>query len=162
MKRADDFETRRQHLRAMSDEELKAYFWKLAQQTVDPLLEYGRTHTTPSVERSVLLRMGFSSLEAKPIVEGAIAHYQTLPASGQKALGITDGFHVLELVQCLPPYPDDAEGETVWTSDYHTLTLWKERPESAAAACCKTRCPQAGTKQSVLSMSGSCTKARRN
>ena len=74
MKRADDFETRRQHLRAMSDEELKAYFWKLAQQTVDPLLEYGRTHTTPSVERSVLLRMGFSSLEAKPIVEGAIAH----------------------------------------------------------------------------------------
>ena len=67
-------------------------------------------------------------------VEGAIAHYQTLPASGQKALGITDGFHVLELVQCLPPYPDDAEGETVWTSDYHTLTLWKERPESAAAA----------------------------
>ena len=61
MKRADDFETRRQHLRAMSDEELKAYFWKLAQQTVDPLLEYGRTHTTPSVERSVLLRMGFSS-----------------------------------------------------------------------------------------------------
>ena len=74
MKRADDFETRRQHLRSMSDEELKAYFWKLAQQTVDPLLEYGRTHTTPSVERSVLLRMGFSSLEAKPIVEGAIAH----------------------------------------------------------------------------------------
>ena len=73
MKRADDFETRRQHLRAMSDEELKAYFWKLAQQTVDPLLEYGRTHTTPSVERSVLLRMGFSSLEAKPIVEEAIA-----------------------------------------------------------------------------------------
>ena len=73
MKRADDFETRRQHLRSMSDEELKAYFWKLAQQTVDPLLEYGRTHTTPSVERSVLLRMGFSSLEAKPIVEEAIA-----------------------------------------------------------------------------------------
>lgn len=74
MKRADDFETRRQHLRSMSDEELKTYFWKLAQQVVDPLLEYGRTHTSPSVERSVLLRMGFSSLEAKPIVEGAIAH----------------------------------------------------------------------------------------
>ena len=31
-----------------------------------------RTHTTPSIERSVLLRMGFSSLEAKPLVEGAI------------------------------------------------------------------------------------------
>ena len=72
MKRADDFESRRAHLRAMSDEELKAYFWQLAQQVVDPLLEYGRTHTTPSVERSVLLRMGFSSLEAKPMVEYAV------------------------------------------------------------------------------------------
>ena len=74
MKRTDDFETRRTHLRAMSDDELKAYFWSLAQQVVDPLLEYGRTHTSPSVERSVLLRMGFSSLEAKPIVDNAISN----------------------------------------------------------------------------------------
>lgn len=74
MKRTDDFESRRAHLRAMSDEELKAYFWSLAQQVVDPLLEYGRTHTSPSVERSVLLRMGFSSLEAKPMVDYAIAN----------------------------------------------------------------------------------------
>lgn len=74
MKRTDDFEVRRQHLRAMSDEELKTYFWQLAQQVVDPLLEYGRTHTTPSVERSVLLRMGFSSLEAKPMVDYAITN----------------------------------------------------------------------------------------
>ena len=50
MKRADDFESRRAHLRAMSDEELKAYFWQLAQQVVDPLLEYGRTHTTGSFD----------------------------------------------------------------------------------------------------------------
>ncbi len=28
-----------------------------------------RTHTSPAIERSVLLRMGFSSLEAKAIVE---------------------------------------------------------------------------------------------
>jgi D-ornithine 4,5-aminomutase subunit alpha len=74
MRRTDDFETRREHLRSMSDEELKAYFWKLAQQVVDPLLEYGRTHTSPSVERSVLLRMGFSSLEAKPMVDHAITN----------------------------------------------------------------------------------------
>lgn len=74
MKRTDDFEVRRAHLRAMSDEELKAYFWSLAQQVVDPLLEYGRTHTSPSVERSVLLRMGFSSLEAKPMVDYAISN----------------------------------------------------------------------------------------
>lgn len=74
MKRTDDFESRRAHLRAMSDEELKSYFWQLAQQVVDPLLEYGRTHTSPSVERSVLLRMGFSSLEAKPMVDYAVAN----------------------------------------------------------------------------------------
>lgn len=74
MKRTDDFEVRRQHLQSMSDEELKNYFWELAQQVVDPLLEYGSTHTTPSVERSVLLRMGFSSLEAKPMVEYAISN----------------------------------------------------------------------------------------
>ena len=37
-------------------------------------------------------------------VEAAISHYQALPATGEKSLGITDGFHVLELVKCLPPY----------------------------------------------------------
>lgn len=73
MKRADDFESRRQHLAGLTDEELKARFWALAEKIVDPLLELGRTHTTPAVERSVLLRMGFSSLEVKPIVEGVMA-----------------------------------------------------------------------------------------
>lgn len=72
MKRADDFETRRAHLANMSDEELKAYFWKLAGQLTEPLLKMGREYTSPSVERSVLLRMGFSSLEVKPIVDTAI------------------------------------------------------------------------------------------
>ena len=66
-------------------------------------------------------------------VEAAISHYQALPATGEKSLGITDGFHVLELVKCLPPYPDDVEGETVWASDYRALTLWRDRPESAQA-----------------------------
>lgn len=74
MKREDDFQTRRAHLQGMSDQELKDYFWKLAQQVVDPLLELGYRNTTPAIERSVLLRMGFSSLEAKPIVDQAVAH----------------------------------------------------------------------------------------
>ena len=72
MKRADDFETRRAHLAKMSDEELKEYFWKLTDQLTDPLLKLGYENTTPAVERSVLLRMGFSSLEVKPIVETAM------------------------------------------------------------------------------------------
>lgn len=69
LERADDFETRRQRLRAMSDEELHLHFWKLAQQLIAPLIEEARTHTTPSIERSVLLRMGFSSIEAKVLVD---------------------------------------------------------------------------------------------
>ena len=63
MKRADDFEQRRQHIANLTDEELYNRFWELTAQVVDPLLELGRKNTTPSVERSVLLRMGVSSLD---------------------------------------------------------------------------------------------------
>ena len=66
--RADDFEERRAHLRGLSDEELHNRFWELAGRLVEPLIEEARSHTSPAIERSVLLRMGFSSLEAKAIV----------------------------------------------------------------------------------------------
>ncbi len=67
--RPDDFEKRRAHLRAMSDEELHAHFWRLVDDLAEPLVEEARTHTTPSIERSVLLRMGFSSVEAQDLVQ---------------------------------------------------------------------------------------------
>ncbi len=66
--RPDNFESQRKQLEAMSDEELHALFWDLAEKIVDPLIEEARTHTTPSIERSVLLRMGFSSIEAAGLV----------------------------------------------------------------------------------------------
>ena len=69
MERPDDFELRRKHLRKMSDDQLHVYFWELAERIVAPLIEKARTHTSPSIERSVLLRMGFSSIEAKALVE---------------------------------------------------------------------------------------------
>ncbi len=72
MKRTDDFEERRKKIAGLSDEELYNHFWSLTAQVVDPLLELGRKNTSPSIERSVLLRMGISSLDAKPIVEGCI------------------------------------------------------------------------------------------
>lgn len=72
MTRTDDFQERRKHLAKLSDEELKAKFWELASQIIDPIVDLGRKNTTPSVERSVLLRMGFSSLEAKSIVDGVM------------------------------------------------------------------------------------------
>jgi D-ornithine 4,5-aminomutase subunit alpha len=68
VKRNDDFETRREHLKGLSDEELKARFFSLTEEIIDPLIELSKNNTSPSVERSVLLRMGFSSLEAKAIV----------------------------------------------------------------------------------------------
>ena len=71
-KREDDFQTRRAHLAGLSDEELKARFWNLTEELVDPLLALGRENTTPAIERSVLLRMGFSSLEAKAIVDACM------------------------------------------------------------------------------------------
>lgn len=71
-KRQDDFEVRRKHLQDLSDEQLKERFWQLASQIVDPMIELGRKNTTPSIERSILLRMGFSSLEVKPILDGVI------------------------------------------------------------------------------------------
>jgi D-ornithine 4,5-aminomutase subunit alpha len=66
--RPDDFTERREHLRTLSDDELHAYFWQLARQVVAPLVEEARTHTTPAIERSVLLRMGLSSVEARSLV----------------------------------------------------------------------------------------------
>jgi D-ornithine 4,5-aminomutase subunit alpha len=66
--RPDDFEQRRARLRELSDEALRARFWSRVEEIVAPLVERARTHTTPSIERSVLLRMGFSSLEAKQLV----------------------------------------------------------------------------------------------
>ena len=69
LKREDDFQERRKHLANLSDDELKTRFWELVGTAVDPLLEIARTHTSPSIERSILLRMGFSSIEAKPLVE---------------------------------------------------------------------------------------------
>lgn len=71
-KRQDDFEVRRKHLQELSDQQLKDRFWQLASQIVEPMVELGRKNTTPSIERSILLRMGFSSLEVKPILEGVM------------------------------------------------------------------------------------------
>ena len=74
MKRNDDYLERRAHLADLSDKQLEERFWELANKLVDPLLQMGYEYTSPAVERSVLLRMGFSSIEAKAIVEGCIEH----------------------------------------------------------------------------------------
>lgn len=72
IKRVDDFDKRREHLRNLTDEQLERRFWEITEKVVNPLLELANNSTTPAIERSVLLRMGFSSIEAKGIVDNTI------------------------------------------------------------------------------------------
>ncbi|XMB67199.1 ornithine aminomutase subunit alpha [Mycoplasmatota bacterium zrk1] len=72
VRREDDFLNRRNELKNLSDKELKERFWKLANKIVDPLVDLAKNNTSPSIERSVLLRMGFSSIEIKQIVDKII------------------------------------------------------------------------------------------
>lgn len=74
MKREDDFEKRRKHLENLSEEELYNRFWTLTEEIVEPLVELAFNHTSPSIERSVLLRMGFSSIEAGNITKEGSFH----------------------------------------------------------------------------------------
>jgi D-ornithine 4,5-aminomutase subunit alpha len=68
MAREDTFGQAREHLADLSDSELEARFWDLTQQCVDPLIELARTHTSPSIERSVLMRMGIDSPTCMAVV----------------------------------------------------------------------------------------------
>jgi len=63
------YEQRREELKQMTDEQLKTYFWELCDRLVDPLVDLARTHTSPSIERAVLLRMGVDSLSSQGVVK---------------------------------------------------------------------------------------------
>jgi D-ornithine 4,5-aminomutase subunit alpha len=66
--REDTFKEARAHLHDLTDEQLEARFWELANGIVEPLVELARTHTSPSIERSVLMRMGVDSLTCAAVV----------------------------------------------------------------------------------------------
>ncbi len=67
--RIQKFEARQKELHKLSDEELKERFWQLCSQVVDPIVDLAKTHTSPSIERSVLLRMGIDSITAHGVVD---------------------------------------------------------------------------------------------
>ncbi|MBU3090486.1 ornithine aminomutase subunit alpha [Clostridium sp. CM028] len=71
MKREDDFEKRREHLKGLTNDQLYERFWSLTNQVVKPMVDLAYTHTSPAIERSVVLRMGFSSMQAQPIISYA-------------------------------------------------------------------------------------------
>lgn len=68
-RRAQQFEERRVALDALSDEQLKTRFWELSHQMMEPVVELARTHTSPSIERSILLRMGIDSVSSHGVVD---------------------------------------------------------------------------------------------
>ena len=72
--REDNYLDIRKHLVQMTDDDLKKRFWNLADQATEPLVQLAYTHTSPAIERSVLLRMGFSSIEAAALVKKVITH----------------------------------------------------------------------------------------
>jgi len=101
--RADDFQERSKKLQNMTDEELDNYFWELVEKVVDPLVNLAETHTSPSIERSVLLRMGFNSLQAKALVDKIVQENLLSKGAGnvvykiakQKNIGIMEAGEAL-------------------------------------------------------------------
>jgi len=63
------FDERRVELARMSDDQLKDRFWELCNQVVAPIVDLARTHTSPSIERAVLLRMGVDSVSSHGVVD---------------------------------------------------------------------------------------------
>ena len=59
----------------------------------------------------------------------AIRAYRTLPTANQKALGLQRGADSIDLVQCLPLFPHDKDGEDVMTLRFLEFPLWKSDPQ---------------------------------
>ena len=69
MDRLETCQKRREELKKLTDEQLRERFWELCDKVVQPMTEFARQHTSPSIERAVLLRMGIDSVTAKSVVE---------------------------------------------------------------------------------------------
>lgn len=70
-------------------------------------------------------------------LKDALAHYMSLPAAGEKVLGLTDGVHCLEITKCVPLFQYDKEGEDILVSDYKQYPLWaaEEAAKNATQTC---------------------------
>ncbi len=88
------FEERQKVLQELSDADLKARFWQLCDQLVDPIVELARTHTSPSIERSVLLRMGIDSITAHAVVDRVLEAGLLGKGAGHVVLRVSRKHHV--------------------------------------------------------------------
>ena len=66
--RVERYEALRAELADLDDAALKERFWQLCEQVMTPVVDLARTHTTPSIERSVLLRMGIDSVTTHAVL----------------------------------------------------------------------------------------------
>lgn len=64
----------------------------------------------------------------------AIRVYRALPASRRKALGVQRGDDAADLVQCLPLFHNDREGEDVMVLRFLECPMWKSDPQLMDAA----------------------------
>src|SRR5699024_2359494 len=87
--------------------------------------------------RGGFLRKGWT-IQQFPELGEALAHYRGIPITKRKVLGVTDGFHVLELVKSVPLLPKDEDGEDVLALELgEPLPSWADTPEArqAVRAC---------------------------
>ena len=61
--------------------------------------------------------------------QSALTHYRSLPATGIKALGVTNGIESADLIHCLPLSPSDKTGEDIFISAPFRLYLWSQNQE---------------------------------
>ena len=59
----------------------------------------------------------------------AVQAYKALPADRRKALGVRNGDKATDLVQCIPLFPHDREGEDVLALKSLDFPLWKSEPQ---------------------------------
>ena len=79
--------------------------------------------------RGGFLRKGWT-IRQFPELEEALEHYRGIPITKRKVLGVTDGFHVLELVKSVPLLPKDEDGEDVLALELgEPLPAWADTPE---------------------------------
>ncbi len=116
-RRPDDYQRRRQRLEGLSDRELLKRFWDLTDQLVRPLTELAFRNTSPSVERSVLLRMGFSSLEAGELVKAIVERGLLGEGAGHVVLRLSEhtGLDVREAGRALLSAGHGGDSEDLWS-----------------------------------------------
>ena len=70
----------------------------------------------------------------------AFRHYRSLDAEKVKVLGVTNGIQALDLVRCIPVFPEDKTGEDVLVTDYEYLPIWRKNSmvEQLAKECIET------------------------